>query len=247
MGKKKSAIRRLDKKMVKIVVILAAAGMLFSVVAIGLAGGFMTPPAARGNLAGTIEDLEFQIRQYENSLESSPDNAALWTQLGNSYYQLALVYSEMDDAEKTAENFANAIEPYGKALEIEPDDVNVRVDRAVSAFYSDSYDLAEEQFEKAIETDPTHVQARYNYGIFQYFGRNNATAAIEQWNEVLELNPSDQQQLVANARGFIAQAEAEMNQLIGDPSQFEENSTEDEADAQTDDEETTEDDETEEN
>lgn len=229
--KTKTAIRTLNKKMVKIVVIVAAAALLFSAGLAYITGGFL-PPTAGSNNASTISELEYQISQLETSLETSPDNSSLLTQLGNSYYQLGIIYNEMEEFEKSEESFASAVDPYGLALEAEPDNVNVRVDRAVSAFYSDNYDLAQEQFEKAIETDPTHVQAHYNYGIFQLYGRNDAAGAIENFNEVIELNPADQPQMVANARNLITQAEAQMNELIGDPNQFLDNDDVDEETAE---------------
>ncbi|GFP20649.1 hypothetical protein HKBW3S03_02152, partial [Candidatus Hakubella thermalkaliphila] len=89
----------------------------------------------------------------------------------------------------------------------------------IMAFWSDKLDLAQEQFNKAIELNPNHAKAHYNHAIFLYLGRNNPTGAIESWNKVIELNPADAQELVTQARGFIAQVQSESNALRGDPNQ----------------------------
>ena len=219
---KKTSRRKRNQRMVYAVIILAVCGLILSSALVYLGSNAFAPNVNTGDQsnASAIASLEYQISQHESSLEKAPGNFYLLTELGNSYYQLGQVYSTAANDEKAKESFAKAVEPYGKALEVEPNDINVRVDRAVAAFWSDSYDLAEQEFTKAIELDPTHAKAHFNYGIFQYYGRNNSVEAIKNWNKVIELNPVDDPQLVATAREWITQAEAGMNELRGDPSQF---------------------------
>ncbi|MDW7651392.1 MAG: hypothetical protein SCK29_09020 [Bacillota bacterium] len=212
------------KNLVYAVVITAAAALVFTsaLAAFSMTGLRSNSGSSGQNLDSAVADLEYQISQYEDNLEKAPDNFYLLTQLGNSYYQLGMVYNSMANDEKAKESFAAAVEPYGKALEVEPTDVNVRVDRAVSAFWSESYDLAEEEFQTAIETDPTHAKAYFNYGIFQYYGRNNPAEALVLWNQVLELNPADDPELVSTTRSWIAQLEEDSSwQLQGDPAEGE--------------------------
>lgn len=221
MAKRTSRSKR-NKAMVYIVVAIAGGGLvLSSILAAFLPGNFARGgSAADQSYASYIADLEYRIGQYQDSLEKAPDNVFLLTNLGHAYYDLGQAYSMTQEQERAKEAYAQAIEPYGKALEIEPNDVNVRVNRAVMAFYTDNFEIAQEEFEKAIEIDPSHAKAHYNYAIFLYFGKNDVTAAIERWTTVLDLNPAGEPELVAQARGFIAQAQEDMNQLRGDPSQF---------------------------
>lgn len=205
-----------NKTTVYAIVILAASGLLLSsVLAYFGSGGIRPIPDNTGqNYASTIADLEYQISQYEASLEQSPDNFFLLSQLGNTYYQLGMVYSNMAREEKAKESFAKAVEPYGKALEINPEDTNVRVDRAVVAFWSDNYELAQAEFNTAIEKDPTHAKAHFNYGIFLYLGLNNPEGAIASWTNVIALNPADDPEIVSTARNWIAQVEEDMQRLL---------------------------------
>lgn len=216
---KRTSRRKMNQRMVYTVIILAVGGLVLSSAIAYFGTGPVIPNTGDQSSATAIANLEYQIGQYETSLEKAPDNFFLLTQLGNSYYQLGQEYGRVPNEEKAIESFAKAIEPYGKALELEPEDVNVRVDRATAAYYSGSYDLAEQEYIKSIEIDGTHVNAQFNYGVFLYFARNNSVKAIEQWNKVIELNPADSQ-LLSAARSLIAQAEADMNELRGDPSQF---------------------------
>ena len=206
-------IRR-NKKLVYFVVIIGVGALLLSS-ALAYFGSF-APRTQTPTGAGELAELQYRISQNEQSLENTPDNLYLLTQLGNSYYQLGVYYSSTNDELKSSESFGKALDPYGKALEIEPDDVNVRVDRAVCAFWSGNYDIAEAEFETAITTDPTHAKAFFNYGIFLYLGLNQSTEALEKWAAVIELNPLDDPQLVANARSWINSVEEELN----NPPQF---------------------------
>lgn len=226
---KSTSNKRKNKTLIYVVVVLAASGLLVSSVLGAFAGNWAQSPGqgqSSQNYEAYIADMENQISQLEDSLEVSPENVYLLTQLGNSYYQLGLLYNASLKEEETKASFASALEPYGKALELQPEDVDIRVDRAVSAFWSDNYDIAEEEFEKAIETNSTHAKAHFNYGIFLYFARNNTAGAIEMWQRVIELNPTDDPELVSHALSWIMQAEQENGELRGDPSQFDFSDTE---------------------
>jgi len=201
--------RRKRKKLVYAVVIVSATVLVLTS-AIGFYG--MRLPA-RANVAEgpewIISDLQGRISRLEANLESSPDSVNLLVQLGNSFYQLGQVYYDNGNQEASDASFAGAIDPYGRALAINPKDVNVRVDRAVAAFRSGSLDLAEQEFKEAINIDPTHSKAFFNYGVFLHIGRSQPRQAVEQWQRVIELNPPDQQ-LVSSARQWIAQVEGGM-------------------------------------
>jgi tetratricopeptide (TPR) repeat protein len=212
----------MNKTFVKVVVILAATGLLLSsgITYFGRNSLGSTTDPNQQNYTSVIDEMEYQIGLLEDSLEKAPDNLYLRTQLGNSYYQLGMFYDADENQEESKASFSKAMDYYGRALEIDPDDVNVRVDRAVSAYWSENNDIAEEEFEQSIEIDPTHAKAYFNYGIFLLFERNNAGKAIEKWNKVVELNPTEDPDLVAYARSWITQAEASLLELKGDPNDF---------------------------
>ncbi|MBS3886550.1 MAG: tetratricopeptide repeat protein [Dethiobacter sp.] len=214
-GKKK-------KLMVYIVIAIAGGGLVLSSILAAFLPGSMVRSSnlPAQNDESYIAGLEQRIAQFKTNLEQSPDNFYLLANLGHAYFDLGRVQARVISNEKAIETYLQAVEVYGRALQVNPDDVDVRVNRAIMAFWSDKLDLAEEEFEKAIELNPSHAKAHYNHAIFLNFGRNNPTAAIESWHRVIELNPADAQELVTQARGFIAQVQSASNTLQGDPDQF---------------------------
>ena len=161
----------------------------------------------------TIRQLERLIRQYEKDLKKTPDSEDLLKQLGNAYLNLGILYSITSGYENKAEDsFVKALEPYAKVLEKDPDNVDLRVDRAVAAFYGNKLSEAEAEFKKAIETDPEHARAHYNYGVFLYYGQGKTEEAVKEWEKVVELNPAGEEKMVDQAKQMIelaAEAEKE--------------------------------------
>lgn len=206
-----SGRRKKHKKVVYAIVLITAAMLIFT----SAAGyyGFRSAAPRTGDASRTIEqvivDLKDRISQLESSLEMSPDDLNLLEMLADSYYQLGIAYYHSGEAEASRSSFAKALEPYGRALELNPQDVDVRVDRAVAAFQSNNLDLAEQEFKRAISLDPQHAQAYFNYGVFLHIARDRTAEAIAQWRQVIKLNPVDDQQLVSVARQWIAQVEGE--------------------------------------
>lgn len=207
---KKITLRGLknNKILVSVIIILAVCGLLFSSLLYFFTPGLFGNP---GNQSTTNEEivkqLENQVRQYEKDLETAPDSETLLVQLGDAYLNLGMIYSITSGYEdKAASAFVKALEPYGKALEKDPDNVDLRVDRAVAAFYGNEFSVAEAEFKKAIETDPGHARAHYNYGIFLYYGLGKTEEAVREWEEVVALNPAGEEKLVDQAKLMLEEA-----------------------------------------
>ncbi|MCR3922547.1 MAG: tetratricopeptide repeat protein, partial [Firmicutes bacterium] len=167
-------------------------------------------------LRSQIAQVETQITQYQALLEEDPEDVTALMQLGHAYYDLGQIYSSLNNAEDSQANFAQALEPYGKVLELTPDDVNVRVDRAVAAYLSRNNEVAQEEFEAAIKVDPAHAKARFNYGFFLYSALDKPQEALQQWQEVVELDPADEADVVATARTLIDMVEEELAEQAND-------------------------------
>lgn len=201
-----------NKPLVKAIVLLIVAGLLLSTVAAAIISITDPPPTEDPSeiYRSQLAQVQTVITQTEKSLEDEPENVVLLKQLGNSYYTLGQLYAALNDAEKSLESFEQALEPYGKVLELEPDDVDVRVDRAVAAYASENNEVAQDEFEQAIATDPTHAKAHFNYGVFLYFALNQPEEALASWQEVVELNPENEQELVATTKTWIKAVETEL-------------------------------------
>lgn len=170
--------------------------------AIGMVGSFViwsSPAGLTGTGSSTenistdasvVDSLRTDIRRYEQVLKGNPQNLEVWKELGNANYDLGRIYMfERQDQQKGGEYFAHAVEAYRKALELEPENVNVRVDMATAAWYSWQPDLAEEQFQKALEYDDKHLFGLLNYGMFLMYEKQQYAEAIDHWEKILDLNP----------------------------------------------------------
>ena len=160
---------------------------LIAVVAliVGLLGGYLifsisnAGKAPQTNTAipagsGSPTDYTQRIAQAEKVVAQDPKNLNAWISLGNDYF----------DTEQTQK----AINAYGKALEIEPNNPNVLTDQGVMFRKVGWYDKALANFEKANKLDPNHLQSLYNAGIVYAVDLKQPEKATSYWNKYLKLD-----------------------------------------------------------
>jgi tetratricopeptide (TPR) repeat protein len=85
-------------------------------------------------------------------------------------------------------NYKEAINSYQKALEIDPDNVDVRVDGGVAYFNLNYIDEAIREFKKGTEVNPKHPKAWYNLGI-AYKKKNDISSFKSAWENFLKVSP----------------------------------------------------------
>jgi tetratricopeptide (TPR) repeat protein len=85
-----------------------------------------------------------------------------------------------------------AIEAYSQYLAIKPDNADVRTDMAIMYRNLGEMDLALEQFQKAAQSDPKHVNSRYNIGIVLLHDKQDVKGAIKAWEEYLKVDPKSE-------------------------------------------------------
>jgi tetratricopeptide (TPR) repeat protein len=137
-----------------------------------ISGGAPPVSAPLGNPAAFLQD-EAALQAV---LRNDPKNLNSLIQLGNLYYDNG--------------RFREAVEYYGRALEIDPKNVNVRTDRGTSYWSLGQADAAIAEFEKSLELDPGHGQTLYNLGVVQLNGKNNPQEARKVWERLLSSNPN---------------------------------------------------------
>lgn len=155
------------------------------------------------------ELLKQAAAELNQQVEDDPQNIDLWTELGNTYYDLAVAAMDAAPEEVTAD-LHQAVDIYQYVLQYR-EDVNVMLDLATAAYYLEDDDLAEENFRKALNLEPDNYYALYNYGVFLYYAREDFNAAIEQWEKALVLNPQDEQLQAFIAEAKLARDEAQKN------------------------------------
>jgi tetratricopeptide (TPR) repeat protein len=109
-------------------------------------------------------------------LRSNPNDLNALIQIGNLYYDHG--------------QFQEAVQHYGRALDIDPRNANVRTDRGTSYWRMGQPDNAISDFRKSLEIDPAHAQTLYNLGIVYRDGKNDREEARKAWERLLETNPN---------------------------------------------------------
>ena len=123
-------------------------------------------------------EVASKIETLKEIVKKDPKNLSAWVELGNLYY----------DANQPKE----AIETYSQYLAITPDNADVRTDMAIMYRNLGEMDLALEQFQKAAQSDPKHVNSRYNIGIVLLHDKQDIKGAIKAWEEYLKVDPKSE-------------------------------------------------------
>lgn len=165
----------MKKETVLLVVITLVVGLLVGIiVSKGGSKGGGTAAAPQGQAPPAVDHQ--QTAMLEGIVAKDPKNRDAWVQLGNNYF-------DSDQAVK-------AVEAYGKALELNPNDPNVLTDQGVMFRRLGWYDRAIENFRKANQVDPSHLQSLHNLGVVYRYDLQDAAKAKEAWSRYLQVNPS---------------------------------------------------------
>jgi tetratricopeptide (TPR) repeat protein len=109
-------------------------------------------------------------------LRSNPNNPGTLINLGNLYYDNG--------------RFQEAVEWYGKALEFDPQNINVRTDRGTSYWNLNQPEAAIAEFQKSLSIDPSHPQTLFNLGVVYFHGKNDPLEARSAWERLLAAHPN---------------------------------------------------------
>jgi tetratricopeptide (TPR) repeat protein len=146
----------------------------FLVVKLGSKKEEPSPAGALPSGSGSPVDYQHRIAELEKVTASDPKNLQAWTMLANEYY-------DTDQPQK-------AIDAYGKALELGPNNPNLLTDQGVMFKRMGQFDKALANFEKAQKIDPKHMQSLYNIGIVYAEDLKQTDKALQAWNHYLELD-----------------------------------------------------------
>ena len=149
-------------------------------VALGLGVGYYlgrqsVQPAATAPTTQSPSFSEDEAR-LRGALISNPNDLEVLIQLGNLCYDNG--------------KFQDAVEWYGRALAIDPKNVNVRTDRGTSYWNLGQADPAIAEFRKSLELNPSHAQTLYNLGVVYLNGKNDPQEARKTWETLLATNPN---------------------------------------------------------
>jgi cytochrome c-type biogenesis protein CcmH/NrfG len=131
-----------------------------------------------------------RVASLREAVERDPKDVASWIALGNAYFDL--------------DQKADAVQAYGKALELQPDNPDVLTDQGVMYRQLGASDKALVNFEKASSINPKHVQSLLNLGIVYAQDLKDFDGAIKRWERVIAVAPSSPQ--ASRARAYIEEA-----------------------------------------
>lgn len=168
----------MKKESVLIAVIALVVGFLggFLIGTMSTSGKAMQQNTAMPQGGGAPVDYAKRIAEAEKIVTQDPKNLNAWISLGNDYF-------DTEQAQK-------AINAYGKALEIQPNNANVLTDQGVMFRKVGWYDKALINFEKALKIEPNHLQSLYNIGIVYEMDMKQPEKALAIWNRYLKLDSS---------------------------------------------------------
>lgn len=130
----------------------------------------------RATIYRTIGKPELALEDLQTVIKKYPEVTGLYVNMGGTYEMLG--------------DKAKALECYGKAIELNPEDFNAYTNRAIMAFERQDFEKAEADYEKAILLSKGYsAAAQYNYGLLLQ-ARGRAENALARFSRAIELDPS---------------------------------------------------------
>ena len=133
-------------------------------------------------------------------LKNDPKNTKLLVDIGNAY--------------KSAHQFSQAADYYGRALEQNPKDVALRDEVGGAYFYSGDTDRAIATFEDGLKYKPNDASTLFNLGVMKLQKKGDSKGAIELWQRLLKTNPDLPADKRAQVQQMIAEAKAHPSQIV---------------------------------
>ncbi|MBM4338937.1 MAG: tetratricopeptide repeat protein [Deltaproteobacteria bacterium] len=123
-------------------------------------------------------ELNLKIQSLKDIIKKDSKNLPALVELGNLYF----------DTGQPKE----AIDAYSQYLAVKPDNPDVRTDMGIMYRALGDFDRAIEEFKKAAQSDPKHINSRYNIGIVLLHDKQDVKGAIKAWEEYLKVDPNSE-------------------------------------------------------
>jgi len=150
------------------------------------------PPAGMPGVAMPSPDQAQQVAQLEMMVLQDPKNHDAWVVLGNQYFD--------------THQHQKAIDAYGKALALKPDNPDILTDQGVMYRDIGQFDKAVANFKRASQVAPTHSQSLFNLGVVYEHDLKKPDEAAKAWKKVIEVAPTSPQ--AAQAQQALAKLKA---------------------------------------
>ena len=111
-----------------------------------------------------------------DAVNKDPNDYDSLVKLGNLFYD--------------GQQFATAIQYYERALNIHPENPDVRTDMGTAYFYNGNSDRAITELQTSLKYRPGHPQTLFNLGWVRWQGKQDPKGASEAWQQLLKDNPN---------------------------------------------------------
>ena len=145
-----------------------------------LPGAQIPSPSVPGSAPSARDSIEVasKINTLKEIVKNDPKNLPALVELGNLYF----------DTDQPKE----AIEAYSQYLAIKPDNPDVRTDMGIMYRKLGQFDKAIEEFRKAAQGDPKHINSRYNIGLVLLHDKQDIKGAVKAWEDYLRVDPNSE-------------------------------------------------------
>lgn len=143
-----------------------------------------------GMTAMEAKQYDAAIDSFKKASEADPKQEAVWAQLARAYNDKADTEKKPDMLQQRQADLQSAVDTYGKALELKPDDAALHLNLALALANLKKIDDAKVELQKAAVLDPTQAgKAYYNLGaILINSGQNEA--ASDAFKTAIEKDPN---------------------------------------------------------
>jgi tetratricopeptide (TPR) repeat protein len=118
------------------------------------------------------------ISHLKESIEKDPNNAEMWEQLANAYYE--------------TQDYPKSIDAYLQLITLVDEKSPVYQDLGVVYRRDGQFEKSIEAFKKAIADNPDNIQALFNIGIVQFHDLDDEAGAKKTWQKVADVKPDFQ-------------------------------------------------------
>lgn len=181
--------------------ILATSVAIFAAIVVVTLWGPGARPASVGTIPAEFRDqlpvTQQRILDYLVAIEQNEADLDTRLSLANIYFDLLANTGDI--------GYANlAIRHYERYLDLRPENVDVRVNLAVSLFRGGQTDRAIQEGLRVLEQEPNHVLSNYYLGIFYWRGRQDFQLAASQFNKVISMTQNGDERAVQINRDALA-------------------------------------------
>lgn len=142
------------------------------------------------------------------ALQRNPEDSEALLDMGNFYFDAMTGAQQAGDRSSELRYARRGQRYYERYLELRPDDNDARADVASLYFYAGQTDKAIQEVGRVLESNPDHINANYNLGIFYLRGRGDIKAAKDQMEKVIRLTQNE-----PNQHGILQQATLLLKQI----------------------------------